>query len=135
MVRAYKNWALETKRITSPEIVMNESAHPAINKAGKYFGVKIVMVKNNPETLCMDLEDMEDAINSNTIAIIGSTPSWPHGVVDDIPGMGKLALKYNIGLHVDNCFGSFIMPFLEATGRTKYKFDYRIPGVTSLSCD
>jgi len=33
--------------------------------------------------------------------------------VDDITGLGELAKKHNIGLHVDCCLGSFILPFIE----------------------
>jgi len=34
---------------------------------------------------------MEAAITSNTMGLVGSAPGWPHGVVDDIPAMSKLA--------------------------------------------
>ena len=77
---------------------------------------------------------MEDAITSNTIAIVGSAPCWPHGIVDDFIGMSKLAKKYNIGLHCDACLGGFVIAFHEGTNR-KFDFDFRVPGVTSLSCD
>ena len=33
--------------------------------------------------------------------------------MDDITGLGKLAKKHNIGLHVDCCLGSFVVPFVE----------------------
>ena len=63
--------------------------------------------------------------------------------MDPISELSKLALKYKIGLHVDCCLGSFIMPYLEKAGLSgglngKYKlepFDFRVPGVTSISCD
>lgn len=77
---------------------------------------------------------MEAAITSNTMGLVGSAPGWPHGVVDDIPAMSKLAQKYGIQLHVDACLGGFIIAFHEETGR-KIPFDFRVPGVTSISCD
>lgn len=49
--------------------------------------------------------------------------------------LGKLAKKYKIGLHVDCCLGSFIMPFLEKAGFPTTDFDFRVDGVTSISCD
>jgi len=52
-------------------------------------------------------------------------------------------MRYNIGLHVDCCLGSFIVPFLQLAGLAdgedgRYKltpFDFRVRGVTSISCD
>lgn len=55
--------------------------------------------------------------------------------MDDIPALGALAKKHNIGLHVDCCLGSFIVPFLEKAGFPSRLFDFRVPGVTAISCD
>ncbi|KAG8838417.1 hypothetical protein FRC18_004697 [Serendipita sp. 400] len=57
------------------------------------------------------------------------------GAMDDIPSLGQLAKKHNIGLHVDCCLGSFIVPFLEKAGYPTKPFDFRVPGVTAISCD
>ncbi|CAD6579590.1 MAG: hypothetical protein TREMPRED_002526 [Tremellales sp. Tagirdzhanova-0007] len=56
---------------------------------------------------------------------------------DPIPALGKLAKRHNIGLHVDCCLGSFLMPFLERAGLGDgmEKFDFGVDGVTSISCD
>jgi glutamate/tyrosine decarboxylase-like PLP-dependent enzyme len=76
------------------------------------------------------------AINSNTVMIAGSAPNFPHGIIDDIEELGKLALKYKIGMHVDACLGGFLLPFMEKAGfPLKEKFDFRVPGVTSISVD
>lgn len=55
--------------------------------------------------------------------------------MDDIVALGRLAKKYKIGLHVDCCLGSFIVPFLNQAGFYIEPFDFRVPGVTSISCD
>ena len=108
---------------------MGLSAHPSINKGCDYFGVKLITVPIDPVTLQTDLKAMERAITSNTIAIVGSAPGWPHGVVDDIPAMSKLALRYNIGLHVDACLGGFVIAFSEIGLTYAYKkfFIYILP--------
>lgn len=76
--------------------------------------------------------------------LVGSAINFPDGNQDNITALGALAQHYNIGLHVDCCLGSFIMPFIEKAGLAdgdadgKYKlepFDFRVPGVTSISCD
>ena len=46
------------------------------------------------------------------LQLVGSAPNFPDGNVDDIVGLAKLAKKHNIGLHVDCCLGSFLVPFI-----------------------
>ena len=36
---------------------------------------------------------------------------------------------------MDCCLGSFIAPFAEQCGTKTGKFDFQLPGVTSISCD
>ncbi len=67
--------------------------------------------------------------------VVGSAINFPDGCQDDIVGLGRLARRYNIGLHVDCCLGSFIMPFLEKAGFSSEPFDFRVEGVTAISCD
>lgn len=55
--------------------------------------------------------------------------------MDDITALSALAKKHKIGLHVDCCLGSFIMPFLERAGFLVDPFDFRLEGVTAISCD
>jgi len=76
--------------------------------------------------------------------LVGSCVNFPDGNQDDIVGLSALAKKYKLGLHVDCCLGSFIVPFLEPSGlalgssKGRYKltpFDFSVEGVTSISCD
>ena len=48
--------------------------------------------------------------------LVGSAPQFPHGVMDPIVEMAKLAKKYNLGLHVDSCLGGFLIPFMKKAG-------------------
>ena len=56
---------------------------------------------------------MESLIDKNTILLVGSAPSYPHGIVDPIDSIIKLALKYNTGMHIDPCLGGFTLGFLK----------------------
>src|SRR5690606_16618239 len=58
-----------------------------------------------------------------------------HGVVDPIEDLAKLALEKGLPLHVDACFGGFMLPWLEKLGQPIPKFDFRVNGVTSISAD
>ena len=48
--------------------------------------------------------------------LVGSAPQFPHGVMDPIEDIAKLAKKYNTGLHVDACLGGFLIPFMKKAG-------------------
>jgi len=78
---------------------------------------------------------MARAMDSNTIALVGSCPQYPHGTVDPIVELGKLALSRGCGLHVDCCLGSFVVPFMREAGFDFPDFDLSVPGVTSISAD
>lgn len=47
----------------------------------------------------------------------------------------QLGLKYGIPVHVDACLGGFLVAFMEKAGFPLPLFDFRLPGVTSISCD
>jgi sphinganine-1-phosphate aldolase len=82
-----------------------------------------------------DVQAMEAQINSNTVALAASAGTYPHGVVDPISKLSDVALKHKLGLHVDGCLGGFILPWIERLGYDVPVFDFRLPGVTSISCD
>src|SRR5690606_6395948 len=97
-------------------------------------GVETIHVRVG-EDYRVDVRAVEKAINRNTILIVGSAPQYCHGVIDPIEALGQLALKKGLPLHVDACFGGFMLPWLEKIGVSIPKFDFRVPGVTSISAD
>ncbi|GAA5864026.1 hypothetical protein JCM1840_000671 [Sporobolomyces johnsonii] len=133
--KAYRDRARAEYGITEPEMVVPISAHAAFDKASKYFGIKIHHIPVDPKTRKVDIRKVKRAINPNTIMLVGSAPNFPDGAIDDITALSKLALKHRLGLHVDCCLGSFLVPFLERAGYPVDPFDFRVPGVTSISCD
>ncbi|KAI0335162.1 PLP-dependent transferase [Cubamyces sp. BRFM 1775] len=134
-VKTHRDWARATKGITEPEMVVPISAHAAFDKGAAYLGVKVHTIPIHPETRQVDIKRVARAINRNTIMIVGSAINFPDGNQDDIVALGKLATKHKVGLHVDCCLGSFIMPYLEEAGFPVRPFDFRVEGVTSISCD
>lgn len=133
--KTYRDWGKDNKFIQNPEIVVGESVHGSFLKAGEYFNIKIVSVPVDPNTGKVVIKKLKKAINRNTVCIVGSAPSFAHGVVDDIEELSEIALKHNIGLHVDCCLGGFILPFIKRIGLTSYEFTFNLKGVTSISID
>ena len=132
--RAHFNRGL-AKGITHPEIIASNTAHAAIYKACEMFGIHLILVKPNPKTLQMDVDATRRAISSDTIMIYSSAPNFPNGIVDPLSDLSKLAVKYDVGLHVDCCLGGFILPFAKKLGHPVPEFDFSLPGVTSMSVD
>lgn len=69
------------------------------------------------------------------LKLVGSTPNFPYGTMDDVEKIAKLGLKYNIPVHVDCCLGSFVIAFMPQVGYEVPPFDFAVPGVTSISVD
>mmetsp|Transcript_59900 Transcript_59900/g.188077 ORF Transcript_59900/g.188077 Transcript_59900/m.188077 type:complete len:551 (+) Transcript_59900:35-1687(+) len=133
-MKAYRDWGRAEKGITEPNIVICNTAHAAFDKAGKYFNIFVKHAGTNSE-MEVDLRHMASLIDGNTVAIVGSACQFAHGTIDPIEEMSKLAMRRNIGLHVDCCLGGFLVPFMEKAGFPIPKFDFRVEGVTSISCD
>jgi glutamate/tyrosine decarboxylase-like PLP-dependent enzyme len=130
----YREWARETKGITDPQVIMPITAHPALDKGAHYFGIEIV---HAPVTkgFTVDLDFVRDHIGPNTIALVGSAGTYPHGLIDPIPELAAMAADHGLGMHVDGCLGGFILAWGEDLGYPVPRFDLRIPGVTSISAD
>jgi glutamate/tyrosine decarboxylase-like PLP-dependent enzyme len=56
-------------------------------------------------------------------------------MVDPIEELSALAMQKGIGFHTDACLGGFVLPWAEQLGYPVPLFDFRLPGVTSISAD
>ncbi|MDC7125945.1 MAG: aspartate aminotransferase family protein [Spirochaetales bacterium] len=128
MARAKKPW------IKRPEMIIPVTAHVAWEKAAEYFGVKAVHAPLD-KNYRVDVKAVKKLINRRTIMLLGSAPEYPHGIIDPIEELSELAVANKIPLHVDACVGGYILPFIEKLGYELPKWDYRVPGVTSISAD
>lgn len=102
-------------------MIAGVTAHAAVDKACDLLGIKLVKVDVDQKTFRVSLNAVRKAIGPNTIMMYSSAPQYPHGAIDNIKEMSKIAVKYNIGLHVDCCLGGFVLPFAKKLG-------YKIPG-------
>lgn len=120
--------------------IIPDTAHAAFIKACNYFKIKLHRVPCPAPEFKVDIHALRRLINPNTVLLVGSAPNFPHGIVDDIPALSRLATKNKIPLHVDCCLGSFVIALLKKAGfPSPYEeeggFDFRQPGVTSISVD
>jgi glutamate/tyrosine decarboxylase-like PLP-dependent enzyme len=132
---AYREQAQSNRGITRPNVIKPETAHPAFDKACHLFGIELRRAPVNPATTFVDVQWVDNHIDDQTIAIIGSACNYGYGTIDPIAELSEIALKHGVGLHVDSCLGGFILPFGQELGYEIPVFDFRIPGVTSISAD
>jgi sphinganine-1-phosphate aldolase len=133
-MKTYRDRARELRGITRPSMVVPESAHAAFDKASRYFGIELVKVPVGPDWRA-DVAATRKAITRDTVVVVGSAPSFPHGVIDPIEELSELARARGIGFHTDACLGGFVLPFARQLGYRVPAFDFRVPGVTSISAD
>lgn len=134
-VLAYREHAAQTRDVLRPNLIKPETAHPAFDKACHLFGVELRKAPVDPITTQADVGWIADAVDDDTVAIIGSACNYGSGTVDPMSELGEVAASRGVGLHVDGCLGGFILPFGEELGYDIAPFDFRVPGVTSISAD
>lgn len=132
---AHRNKFRQERGITAPEMILPDTAHAAFLKGAHYFGIKVVTAPTDAHTTQVDVDFVKDHINSNTILIVGTAANYPYGTIDPIEQLSELAAAHHTGLHVDACLGGFILPWGEQLGYDIPAFDFRLPGVTSISAD
>ncbi len=134
-VKTYRD-RMKSKRpwILRPNIVVPASIHVAFDKACHFFGVakKVAPVLDDGR---VDVDAMRRLVDRNTVMLAASAPQYPWGSMDPIPEVGALALERGLPLHVDACFGGFMLPWLERLGVELPAWDFRVPGVSSISAD
>ncbi|MFY0575922.1 pyridoxal phosphate-dependent decarboxylase family protein [Cystobacter fuscus] len=133
-IKTARDFARAERGITEPEMVLPASVHPAFQKAAHYFGVKPLNIPVGAD-LRADVDAMRAAIGPRTVLVVGSAPSYPHGVVDPISELAALAQEKGVLFHVDACLGGFLLPFARRLGHAIPEFDFAVPGVTSISAD
>jgi len=133
-MKAYRDFARERRGIASPEIVAPVTAHAAFDKAARFFDMPLVRVPVD-DGFRADPAALAVAVTERTAVVVGSAPGFPHGVIDPIPEIAALAAERGVGCHVDACLGGFILPWAERLGYPVPPFDFRLPGVTSMSAD
>jgi sphinganine-1-phosphate aldolase len=132
---AYREEGREGRDIERPNVVKPETGHPGFDKACHLFGIELRRVPVDPETTLVRPADVAELIDESTVAIVGSAGNYGYGTIDPIAELGELALERGVGLHVDGCLGGYLLPFGEELGLPIRPFDFRVPGVTTISAD
>ncbi len=135
-VKTARDWARANRPdVNGPQMVLPVSAHPAFHKAAEYLDVEPVVTQMDLDTFRADIGSLRNAITGRTIMIVGSAPTYSHGVVDPIPDIASIAQEANAFMHVDGCVGAISLGLMRKLGEPVPSFDFSVPGVTTISAD
>ena len=120
--------------VAQPTMVLPATAHAAFHKAAHYFGVRPVLVSVAADYRA-DVDAMTAAIDDSTVLVVGSAPSYAHGVVDPIELLAEVTRERGVRFHVDACIGGWVLPYAARLGRDVPAWTFAVEGVTSISVD
>jgi sphinganine-1-phosphate aldolase len=133
-VKAARERGRSERGVARPNIVLPTSAHAAFEKGCHYFGLDSRRVEVRGDWRA-DVDAMADAIDDDTVLVVGSAPQYPQGVIDPIRDIATLAAERRINCHVDACMGGMVLPFLARLGEEVPPWSFSVAGVTSISVD
>ena len=116
------------------EIIVPKSAHFSFKKAAEMLCLNLKEAELD-ENYRIDLNSVENLISDKTVAVVGIAGTTELGKIDPIAGLSEICLDNDIYLHVDAAFGGFSIPFLQDAGYNLPEFDFKIPGVSSMTID
>jgi sphinganine-1-phosphate aldolase len=126
---ARDNWVARGG-VGRPRLVAPLTAHAAFQKAAHYFGLELDLVPVSPEGV-IDVAELAAHLGPDVALVVVSAPSYPFATLDPVAEVAALALAAGIDCHVDACIGGWVLPWLDGLP----EWDFRVPGVTSLSAD
>lgn len=133
-LKAARDKARAQQQVVRPNIVISSSTHPAFDKGAQLLGIEVRRVPVGAD-FRSDVHAMADALDANTVMMVGSAPSLPYGLFDHIAALSDVAQRRGVWLHVDACIGGLLAPFVRAIGYPLPAFDFALPGVRSMSAD
>ena len=123
-----------SRGVSRASIVTARTAHPAFAKACHLLGVDQRRAAVGPDLRALPAA-MADLVDDSTALLVASAPNYPYGVVDPVGEVAALAASRGVLCHVDACLGGLLLPFWERLGEPVAPWDFRVPGVTSISAD
>jgi len=126
--------ARNISEITDGEIIVPKSAHFSFKKAAEMLCLNLREAELD-ENYRVDLNSVENLISDKTVAVVGVAGTTELGKIDPIQGLSNICSDNDIYLHVDAAFGGFSIPFLRDAGYNLPEFDFKIPGVSSITID
>ncbi|WP_431280190.1 pyridoxal phosphate-dependent decarboxylase family protein [Leifsonia poae] len=112
------------------------TVHAAFHKAAHYFDLELDLVPVDPATGALDPDALIARLGPDVALAVVSAPSYPFAGLDPVEVVAAACDDAGVACHVDGCIGGWILPFWRAAdGSPLPLWDFRVPGVTSVSAD
>ncbi|MEN0086193.1 MAG: aminotransferase class V-fold PLP-dependent enzyme [Leifsonia sp.] len=119
-----------------PRLLAPVTVHAAFHKAAALFGLTLDLVPVDPQTGVLDAAALTGRIGPDVALVVVSAPSYPFATLDPVEAVAAACEAAGTACHVDACIGGWILPFWRAAdGSALPLWDFRVPGVTSVSAD
>jgi len=118
-----------------PRLVAPTTVHAAFQKAAAYFDLVLDVVPVAPDGT-VAASDVVARLADDVALVVLSAPNYPFAALDPVAEVAAATAEAGIALHVDACIGGLVLPFwTDAAGGPLLEWDFRVPGVTSMSAD
>ncbi len=114
----------------APRLLAPVTVHAAFQKAAHYFGLTLDLVPVQADGR-VSAEALIARMGPDVALVVVSAPSYPHAALDPVAEVAAAAAAHGIPCHVDACIGGWVLPFWSGLPA----WDFRVPGVTSISAD
>jgi glutamate/tyrosine decarboxylase-like PLP-dependent enzyme len=114
----------------TPRLLAPVTVHAAFQKAAHYFGLDLDLVPVDQDGT-LPASRLIERLGDDVALVVVSAPSYPFAVLDPIEEVAAACLAAGIDCHVDACIGGWVLPFWSELA----PWDFRLPGVTSVSAD
>lgn len=131
---AREAWRAKTGSGDRPAVVVPDTAHFSFEKSMRLTDTRLVRVPTDKDHR-VDVGAMAEAVDETTCLIVGIAGTTERGALDPLQGLSDLALERDVPLHVDAALGGFLLPFLEDAGQGPVAWDFRLPGVSTITLD
>lgn len=123
-------WVSAGSTTGRPRLLAPVTVHAAFQKAAHYFGLELDLVPVQEDGR-VSADAIISRFGPDVALVVVSAPSYPHAALDPIEEVAAAALAAGIPCHVDACIGGWVLPFWNGLP----PWDFRVPGVTSVSAD
>lgn len=118
-----------------PNVVFGAETHIVWDKFARYFDVEARKIPMREDSFVLEVEDVADRIDENTIAVGAVLGTTFIGENDPIEGLNNLLVGvkrdrgWDIPIHVDGASGGFVAPF----AHPEEVWDFRLEQVASIN--
>lgn len=122
------------RRVRRAQILAPESVHFSFDKLAALLDFELIRTPVDSQFRA-DIAELRRKVSPRTALIVVTAGTSECGAVDDVEGAAEVAARAGVPLHVDAATGGFLIPFARDLGYPLPRFDFSIPGVSSITID